>query len=60
MLSKVQTGYSIVAKVLLKLPNLVMLIRQKSLSFPRNLAHMNFDKLLIVFSTKSAISLSLL
>ena len=42
----------IVAKGFLKLPNLHMLIKQKSLLLPRNLALMTFGELLIVFSTK--------
>ena len=42
----------IVAKGFLKLPNLHMLLKQKSLSFPRNFALGTFDKLLLVFSTK--------
>ena len=35
----------------LQLPNLHMLLKQKSLSLPRNLAFWTFGKLLIVFST---------
>ena len=42
----------IVAKEFLKLPNLHMLIKQKSPLLPRNLALQIFGKLLIVFSTK--------
>ena len=42
----------IVAKGFLKLPNFPMLLKQKSLSLPRNLALKTFGKLLIVFSTK--------
>ena len=42
----------IVAKAFLKLPNLHILIKQKSLSLPRNLALRTFGKFLIVFSTK--------
>ena len=42
----------IVAKGFLKLPNLYMLIKQNSSSFPRNLALDTFGKLLIVFSAK--------
>ena len=42
----------IVAKGLLKLPNLHMLLKHKIPSFPRNLALGTFGKLLIVFSTK--------
>ena len=42
----------IVAKGFLKLPNFPMLLKQKSLSLPRNLALETFGKLLIVFSTK--------
>ena len=42
----------IVAKGVLKLPNLFLLIKQKIVSFLRNLAYMTFYKLLIVFSTK--------
>ena len=42
----------IVAKGLLKLPNLHMLIKQKSPSLPRNLALVTAGELLIVFSTK--------
>ena len=39
-------------KRLLKLPNLHMLLKQKSSSLPRNLSLATFDELLIVFSTK--------
>ena len=42
----------IVAKAFLKLLNLHMLIKQKSLLLPRNLALGTFGELLIVFSTK--------
>ena len=42
----------IVAKRFLKLPNLHMLIKQKSPLFPRNLVLVTSRKLLIVFSTK--------
>ena len=42
----------IVAKGFSKLPNLHMLIKQKSPSLPRNLAVGTFGELLIVFSTK--------
>ena len=42
----------IVAKGFLKLPNLHMLIKQKSPSLPRNLTLGAFGELLIVFSTK--------
>ena len=42
----------IVAKRFLKLPNLHMLLKQKSPPLPRNLALRNFGKLLIVFTTK--------
>ena len=42
----------IVAKGFLKLPNLHMLIKQKSPSLPRDLALGTFGKLLILFSTK--------
>ena len=42
----------IVAKGFLKLPNLHMLLKQKSLSLPRNLALGTFGKSLLVFSTK--------
>ena len=42
----------IVAKAFLKLLNLHMLIKQKSLLLPRNLALVTFGELLIVFSTK--------
>ena len=42
----------IVAKGFLKLPNLHMLLKQKSPSLLRNLAHRTFGKLPIVFSTK--------
>ena len=42
---------AIVAKGFLKLPNLHMLIKQKSQSFFRNLALKTFGELLIVFST---------
>ena len=41
-----------VAKGFLKLPNLYMVIKQKSRSFPRNLALKTFGELPIVFSTK--------
>ena len=42
----------IVVKRFLKLPNLHMLIKQKSLSFPENLPLGTFGELLIVFLTK--------
>ena len=42
----------IVAKRFLKLPNLYMLIKQKSPLLPRNVAPVTFGELLIVFSTK--------
>ena len=42
----------IIAKVFLKLPHLDVLINQKSLSLPRNMALGTFVELLIVFSTK--------
>ena len=42
----------IVAKGFLKLPNLHMLLKQKSPPLPRNLALGTFGELLIVFSTK--------
>ena len=42
----------IVAKGILELPNLHMLLKQKSPSLPRNLAFGTFGELLIVFSTK--------
>ena len=42
----------IVAKGFLKLPNLCMLLKQKSPSLPRNLALWTFGELQIVFSTK--------
>ena len=42
----------IVAKGFLKLPNLHMLLKQKSPSLPRNLALGTFGELLTVFSTK--------
>ena len=42
----------IVAKGFLKLPDLHMLVKQKSPSLPRNLALRTFGKLPIVFSTK--------
>ena len=45
-----------VAKGFLKLPNLHMLLKLKSPSILRNLAHRTFDKLLIVFSTKVNLS----
>ena len=41
-----------VAKGFLKLPNLHMLIKQKSPLLPRNVALVTFGKLPIVFSTK--------
>ena len=44
-------GLVIVAKGFLKLPNLNMLINQKSLSVPRNLTLWTFGRLHIVFST---------
>ena len=44
-----------VAKEFLKLPNMRMLIKQKSSSLPRNLALGTFGKLLIVSTTSSAI-----
>ena len=50
--SKSSDRIVIVAKGLLKLPNLHMLIKQKSLLLPRNLALVTFGELLIVFSTK--------
>ena len=43
----------IVEKEFLKVPNLPMLINQMTLSLPKNLAHMTFGELLIVFSTKA-------
>ena len=43
----------IIAKVLLKLPNLHVLLKQKSLSLPRNLVLRTFGELLIVSSTKA-------
>ena len=42
----------IVTKGFLKLPNLHMLLKQKSPSLPRNFALGTFSELLIVFSTK--------
>ena len=45
----------IVAKVLLKLPNLHMLIKQKTPLLPRNLALGTFGELPIMFKGKSAI-----
>ena len=42
----------ILAKGFLEMPNLHMLIKQKSPSLPRNLALRTFGKLLILFSTK--------
>ena len=42
----------IASKGFLKLPNLNMLIKQKSPLLPKNLALVTFGKLLIVFSTK--------
>ena len=36
----------------MKLPNLLMLIKQKTVSLPRNLARVTFGKLLIVLSAK--------
>ena len=41
-----------VAKGFLRLPDLHMLMKQKSLSLPRNLALETFGELSIVFSTK--------
>ena len=41
-----------IAEGFLKLPNLHMLIKQKSPLLPKNLALVAFGKLLIVFSTK--------
>ena len=46
----------IVAKGILKLPNLHILIKQKSPSLPRNLVLETFGKLLIVLSTKVNLS----
>ena len=40
------------AKGFLRLSNLHMLIKQKSITLPRNLALRSFGELLIVFSTK--------
>ena len=42
----------LVAKGFLKLPNLHMLIKEKSPLLPRNLARVTFGELLIVFSAK--------
>ena len=42
----------ILAKWFLKLPNLLMPIKQKSLSLLTNLAQATFGELIIVFSTK--------
>ena len=42
----------IIVKVFLKLPNLHMLMKQKSLSLPKNLALRIFGELLIVFLAK--------
>ena len=39
-----------VAKGLMKLLHLLILIKQKRLSLPNNLALVSFDKLIIVFS----------
>ena len=41
-----------VAKGLMKLLHLLILIKQKRLSLPNNLALVSFDKLIIVFSIK--------
>ena len=42
----------IIARGFLRLPNLHILIKQKSLSLPRNLTLRNFGKLPVVFSTQ--------
>ena len=42
----------VIANGLLKPPNLHVLLKQKSLSLPRNLALRTFGELLIVFSAK--------
>ena len=42
----------IVVKGFLKLPNLLMLLKQRSTSLPRNLVFGTFGELLIVFSRK--------
>ena len=54
LLNLKQSSFKLVsiAKGFLKLPKLPMLMTQKSLSRPRNLALATFRKLLIVFSTK--------
>ena len=49
---KFRQAIAIIAKGSLKLPNLYMPIKQKSLSLPRNLALGTFGELSIVFSTK--------
>ena len=41
----------IIAKGFLKLSNSLMLMKQKSVSLPRNLANITFGELLIMFST---------
>ena len=48
----------IVAKGFSKLPNLHILIKQKSLSLPRNLAPLTFGELLIVFTSMENLLLS--
>ena len=53
ILKKSSDRLVIIAKGFLKLPNLRMLIKQKSPSLPRNLALRTFGKLLIVFSAKA-------
>ena len=53
--SKSWDRLEIVAKRFLKLPNLHMLIKQKSPSLPRKLALGTFGKLLKVFSTKTSL-----
>ena len=50
-LTKSSDRLAIVAKGFLKLPNLIKLIKQNSLSLPRNVALGTFSELLIVFST---------
>ena len=50
-LPKSSDRLAIVAKGFLKLPNLIKLIKQTSISLPRNVALGTFSELLIVFST---------
>ena len=51
-LSPISDKLVVVAEVFLKLPNLLMLIKQESLSPPMNLVLATFDGLEIVFPVK--------